>query len=178
MAAPTTIPGTVYIGTLSCGSFTPPAASVSNAAIAAGSSGNYVAAEKLEHMAPGGMGGSIELYGPTTAVAALTKTLGMAKGAGDIVSFGAWIEVVATGADRTITVDLHRSTGGGAYATVLSATVGFTNGSTVRSLVSGTLSSTTFAAGDIFRVVVTVAGAAGAQATGLSVYLGLHEEPA
>ena len=160
-------------GALSAASFTPPASCITDNAVAANAG---VQATKLIHQNPG-VPDCLELFGPTTTVTALTKTLGMAHASGTLVAFGAWIEVVASGADRTITVDLQKSTGGGAYATVLSATAGFTNGSTVRSLVSGTLSSTSYVAGDIFRIVVTVAGAAGAQATGLSAKLIVRESP-
>jgi hypothetical protein len=140
-------------------------------ATAAGISGS-----KVVHQNPGSSTAN-ELFGPTTTVTALTKTLGVARASGTIKDFSAWIEVVASGADRTITVDLQKSTGGGAYATVCSATIGFTNVSTVRSLVAASLSTATFVSGDIFRAVVTVAGAAGAQATGLSVSFLTEENP-
>lgn len=153
------------------GTFSAPASSITNTMIqtAAG-----IDASKVIHRQDWGT----ELYGPTTSVAALTKVLGMAYAACTVVQFGCWIEVVASGADRTITVDLKKSTGAGAYATILSATVGFTNGSAVRTLVLGTLSSTSLVAGDILEAVVTVAGAAGAQATGLSCSLQVNANPA
>lgn len=162
-------------GTISAGVIQLPASSVGNADIEAAAG---IAASKVVHQAPGAQGAAVELFGPTTAVTALTKTLGMAYASGTLVAFTAWIEVVATGADRTVTVDLQKSTGAGAYATVLSATAGFTNASAVRTAVSGTISTTPYVAGDIFRAVVTVAGAAGNQATGLSVRLMLQENPA
>ena len=178
MAAPDTIPGDLVVGgTLSCGRVSLPAGSVANVQISAGATGNYVVAEKLEHQAPGAMGGSVQLFDPTTAVAAVTRTLGMAFGAGTIEGISAWIEVAATGADRTITVDLQRSTGGGAYASVLSTTIGFTNASAIRIAVNGTISGAAYVAGDIFRITVSVAGVAGAQATGLTVRVRVHEEP-
>ena len=178
MAAPDTIPGDLVVGgTFSCARISLPAGSIANVQIAAGATGNYVFAEKLEHQAPGAMGGSIQLFDPATAVAAVTRTLGMAWGVGTIEGISAWIEVAATGADRTITVDLQKSTAGGAYATVLSATIGFTNASAIRTAVNGTISGVNYVAGDILRLVVTVAGVAGAQATGLTVRVRVHEEP-
>lgn len=112
-----------------------------------------------------------ELYGPTTAVAALTKWVAMLTGVGgqQIVDVEAAIAVQATGADRTITVDLQRSTGGGAFATVLSSTIGFTDSTAVRTVQSGVISASTIAEGDILEIIVTVAGSADAQATGLTV---------
>lgn len=178
MASPNTIGDTVVAGSLAItGSFSPPAGSIQDNAVKAGATGNYIQATKTQHQAPGVIGGSVQLFGPTTAVVAVTQTLGMAKGAGTLGNLDAWTEVIATGADRTITVDLQKSTGAGAYATVLSATAGFTNVSPVRTAVAGTFSSTAYVAGDIFRLVVTVAGAAGAQATGLTVRIVTREEP-
>jgi hypothetical protein len=120
----------------------------------------------------------VELYGPTTTVAALTKWLYTAYGSvGEIVTAQAFIAVVASGADRTITVDIQKSTAGGAFATVMAATVGFTNASTVRTAVTGTFSDTSLVPGDVLRAVVTVAGAAGAQAQGLFITLTIRERP-
>lgn len=156
---------------VAAGTSTLPAASVTNAMIAAGA--NVDASKVIARQEWG-----TELFPPTTAVAALTQVLGMAYAGCTLVEFSAWIEVVATGADRTVTVDLKKSTGAGAYATILSATVGFTNASSVRTKVTGTFSSTTLVAGDILEAVVTVAGSAGAQATGLSCSLIVAANPA
>lgn len=101
----------------------------------------------------------------------------IARASGTLKAFEAIIATVATGADRTVTVDLQKSTGSGAFATVLSATIGFTNASAVRTIASGTISGTTFVDGDIFQIVVTVAGAAGNQAQGLLVALNFEENP-
>lgn len=174
MGAPTTVQSDLYVnGSLSSKTFTPPASSITDASIVANAG---IQATKVVHQNPGVATG-VQLFNPTATVTALTQTLGMAHASGTLIGFGAWVEVVATGADRTITVDLKKSTGGGAYATVLSATVGFTNGSTIRTLVSGTISSASYVAGDIFQAVVTVAGSAGAQATGLTLKLIADENP-
>lgn len=175
MAETTRIPGNLHVaGQLSSQTQSYPAGSITDAAIAAGATGAYITRTKVHHQQNIG----VELYGPTTTVAALTKWLHIVRGAAaTIVAFEAAIAVVATGADRTITVDLQKSTGGGAFATVLSATCGFTNGSTVRVPVAGTISSASLVDGDILQTVVTVAGAAGAQATGLTIGLTLAEEP-
>lgn len=162
------IDGDLYVGGgLVAQSFTAPAASIGNTAIAAFAG---ISASKLEHQSTS-LGGCWELFGPLAAITALTQTLGAAYAAGTIVAFQAWIEVDTTGADRTVTVDLQKSTGAGAYTTILSATIGFADGETVRTLKSATLSAAAYVAGDILRAIVTVAGAAGAQATGLSIRL-------
>lgn len=169
MADPVRFPGSVHIvESLQCGSFTGPAGFLRNEQVNAAAA---IGAEKLVHM----VNAEAELFGPTTSIAALTKLIHIGKGAGTIAAFRAFIVTVATGADRTVTVDLQKSTAGGAFATVLSGTVGFTNGSTALTLVSGTLSSTTYVASDLFRVVVTVAGSASAQALGLHASMIAYE---
>lgn len=114
-----------------------------------------------------------------TAIVAATQDLKIVRGAtGTLLSIEAAITgAIATGADRTVTVDLHKSTAAGAFASVLSATIGFTNASTLRTAVAGTISSTSLVDGDILRVVVTVAGAAGNQAQGLVVSVHMRELP-
>lgn len=166
----------VYRGAVSfAGTVSLPSSSVSNTNIVAGSSGNRITADKVVHQQVK----SGELYGPTTTIAALTKDgVHRAYGSGTLVEFAAWIQVAADDASRTVTVDLQKSTSGGAYATVLSSTIGFTNASTVRVALTGTISSTSYVAGDTFRVVVSVAGGSGNQATGLSYALTLTENPA
>jgi hypothetical protein len=113
-------------------------------------------------------------------VVAATYYARIVRGAtGTILGFRAALtETVATGGDRTVTVDLHKSTGGGAFATVLSATIGFTSGSTLYTVGSGTINSPAIQAGDILKIVITVAGAAGNQALGLIVDLDTTETPA
>lgn len=166
----------LYVGTFSAGKASLPAGCVADSQIAAGAPGSYVQATKLIHQDTGAASG-LMLFGPAVTITALTQTLGMARGAGTLVSFGVWIEVQATGADRTVTIDLQKSTGGGAYATVLTATIGLSNATAVRTLVTAALASAAYVAGDIFRAVVSVAGVAGAQAQGLAVQLIVQENP-
>ncbi len=114
-----------------------------------------------------------ELFGPSTEVVSVTKDIHIVRGAtATLVGLQAAIcGTIATGADRTVTVDLQRSTGGGAFATVLSSTIQFTDASTLRTAVSAVISSAGLVAGDILRLVVIVAGSAGNQALGLLVTL-------
>jgi Concanavalin A-like lectin/glucanases superfamily len=119
---------------------------------------------------------AVELFGPTTTIAGLTKLLHTVNGAtATIVHAEAIITVQATGGDRTINVDIQKSTGGGAFATIMSATIAITNATTIRVPVSGTFSNTSLVDGDILQAVVTVAGSAGAQAQGLLLNLWLRE---
>ncbi len=166
------VDGNLYVdGALGAKTFTPPASSIGDAAIAAGAG---VQATKLIHANPTAVQAG-QLFAPATTVVALTQTLGMAHAAGTLQAFGAWIEVQATGSDRTVSVDLQKSTGGGAYATVLSSPVAIDHTTTIRILVTATISSATYVAGDIFRLVVAVSGSASAQATGLGYKLATQE---
>lgn len=162
MAEPTVFPGDVQIkGTLLPTTVTLPASTVTNAMVAAGAA---IAESKVVHM----VNVPTQLFGPSTTITALTQDCYIAKGAGTLTAVRAAINgTIATDVSRTVTVDLQKSTGGGAFATVLSGTVGFTSSSTLRTLVTGTISSASYAAGDLFRWVVTVAGGSGSQAVGL-----------
>lgn len=99
--------------------------------------------------------------------------------AGLLIGFeAAIVETIATGGDRTVDVDLLKSTGAGAFATVLSAVIQFTSGSTLRQVVAATISSAAIQDGDHFKVTTAVAGAAGNQALGISITLKWWEDPA
>lgn len=149
-----------------------PAGTIRNADVSASAA---IAATKLEHQ----FGVSSELFGPAVTVAALTQLLHIVRGAtGTVVGFEAVISVIASDVSRTITVDLQKSTAGGAFATICSATVDFTTSTPVRVPVAATFSSTSLVDGDILQAVVTVAGGSGTQATGLHCTLMLRETAA
>lgn len=118
-----------------------------------------------------------ELFGPATTVTALTKDVHIVRGAtGTLVGFQAAINgAIATGADRTVTVELLKSTGGGSFSTVLSGTIDFTDASVLRTAVSAVISNTSLVAGDLLRITVAVAGAADNQAIGLLTTVTLEE---
>lgn len=149
-----------------------PPGSISNAMISATAG---IEATKLEHQFPI----SVELFGPAVTVTALTKTIYTVRGlTGEVVGFEAWISVVASDVSRTIDVDLQKSTGGGAFSTICSASADFTSSSVVRVPVPATLSSSSLVDGDLLQIVVTVAGASGSQATGLHATVMLREDAA
>lgn len=157
-------------GSLSARSFTPPAGSVANASIEAAAG---IVATKLEHQH------AIHYAQvPGSAIVAATQDVHIVRGAtGDVVA----LEAALTGAladhvSRTVTVDLHKSTGGGSFATVLTSTIGFTSSSTLRTAVAAVVNSAGLVDGDILRIVVTVAGGSGNQAQGLQVTLTIRED--
>lgn len=120
-----------------------------------------------------------ELYAPATAVAAITRVIAGIDGSTGVLEK---FEVAITGtladdASRTIAVDLQKSTGGGAFATVLTGTVNFTNASSLRTFVQGNFANANVVVGDILQVVVTVAGGSGNQAKGLFFNLRFRQMP-
>ena len=111
-------------------------------------------------------------------VAADSIDMFTANGTGVLRKFKAAITTtIATGSDRTVTVDLHLGNAGSAFATVLSSTIGFTNGTVLRTPANGAFSNSAFVANDILRCVITVAGTLLAQAVDMVVTLIYSENP-
>lgn len=119
---------------------------------------------------------SIELFGPSTTIAALTKLLRIARRGGSLVSLQAATSVQATG-DRSVTVDLQKSTGGGAFASVLSSPLSIPQATAVRTAVTGTISTPSFVAGDIFQLVVALGGTTGSYPQGLIASCDVDQHP-
>lgn len=171
MAEPNVLQGDWYFtGTLSPTKFNPPSSSIDNAAIKASAG---IDASKIIHR----HSVNVELFGPAVTITALTKLLHIAHAAGTLVAFKAFLITNPTGADRTVSVDLQKSTAGGAFATVLTTKAEFTDTSVDRTVVAAVIATTAYIAGDLFQVVVTVAGAAGAQALGLHATMMTSENP-
>ena len=135
--------------------------------------GAAIAANKLVHQKTI----SVELFEAATAVAAVDRLISTHNATGTLRAIEGTIVVQATGADRTVDVDLHRSTGGGAFATVLSTKVLITDSTTILVPVPGVISTSAIVAGDVYKLVCTVAGVASAQAKGLVVTLIFDENP-
>lgn len=140
------------------GEFSVPNGSITNAAIKENAA---FAADKLDHR-----------YNPTesqpnTAATAETRVLYRARAAGKVLAFDAGALVAATG-NSTVTVDLQKSTGGAAFATVLTGTVQLTSASAAIVPVVGSLVVTpTYVAGDVFRIVQTISAGTGTLPTGV-----------
>lgn len=113
---------------------------------------------------------------PGVNIAAATQLAAILRAAGTIEA----IEVAITGAasgDRTATVDLQKSTGGGAFATVLSSVVTINSSTVVRTPAAGVVSSNTLADGDILELIVATGGSSGTQPQGLIVTVTWRENP-
>lgn len=174
MANPSTLAGDVYVlGTLSAQSLRAPSGSIANAAIASGSPGSCVAASKLQHQFP------VRLdQAAGTAATSETRLVHICQGAGLPVAVRAVAAVAPTGGDKQVSIDVKRSTGGAAFATILTAPIVLDSSCVDRTPVLGLLDSVTLAAGDVIEIAMTVSGATGSQAQGVCIELFIAEDPA
>jgi hypothetical protein len=85
-------------------------------------------------------------------------------------------ETILTG-DRTVSITLNKSTGGAAFASVLSGTFQFANGDSLLVKKAATLSDSAFIAGDVYELAITTAGSTGTQPAGISVEVDRYEAP-
>lgn len=79
------------------------------------------------------------------------------------------VEVAPAGGDLTVTVDVLKSTGGGAFASILTAPEVVDSSNTDLVFVNVAISDTSIVAGDILKTTATVGGSTGTQAQGLVV---------
>jgi hypothetical protein len=108
-------------------------------------------------------------------VAAATTPIHAAYKAGTVVGFRVAILTAPTGGDKAFTVDLKKSTGGGAFASILSAVVTIDSSKANNTTYSATISSGSYSAGDILQVVVAASGSTGSQGQGVIAEAILHE---
>lgn len=150
-------------GSFTCESFNCPDGALDNAAIVAGAA---IDASKVNHRIH-----KTHVTAPGTAVTAATSLVHVATVAGVLTSVKAVCVVAPTTTD-TVTIDVKKSTAGGAFATVLSGTIVLDNANTNLVVENGSIASDDYVANDIFEVVVTVSGTS---AQGLIVSLCFEE---
>ena len=153
-------------GTLSAERFLPPAGSIADAGVQANAD---IQDTKVRHR-------NAFNLSQTGAVVAATQYLQIQRFTGSVLAIEAMItETIATGADRTVTIDLAKSTAGGAFASILTSTIVFNNVSVLRTITEGVINTSGLVDGDVLRLTVAVAGAAGNQALGLVVTVTTRE---
>jgi len=111
-------------------------------------------------------------------VASETRPVYTAIAGGTIIDLQVAPITAPTGGDLQYTVDLQKSTAGGAFATVLSSVVTCSSSSTDRTVQSGTISSAAFVATDVLQIVITASGSSGTQGTGVNVTVNVDQTPA
>lgn len=108
------------------------------------------------------------------AVGTATWPLASLVGATTIISIKAFLEVACTGGD-TVTVDIKKSTAGGAWATILTSVLTLAAADpAARTLKTASLLTSALAANDLLQIVVTVTGTT---AQGLCVTIEHHMNP-
>lgn len=152
------IPADVSItGSLSLGgTLGIPAGAVSDTQIAAAAS---IDADKLEHLHK--VGSDFGVAADAAPAADTEKIVFVASGTATIRTFKALL--IDTGTTTDVKFDLQKAPAGSTtFATVLSATVDFTNSDTDNTTKSGTISSASLVAGDVLQVVMDYTSATGA----------------
>lgn len=162
----------VYVRTLTCGSFSPPASSVGNTAIKAGSAGDYLDPSKSGHQHEP----ALDLNGSSTATAAaVRRILHVVRGAtATLVEFGVGAVTAATG-NATATLDLKKN-----GSSILTATITLDNGAAAFEVVNPSgYSSTSLVQGDVLEAQITAVNAGtGALPAGVFAFATVREDPA
>jgi len=153
------------------GNFYAPAGSIDNTAFST-SSTKRLAATKADHQKhiTWRVGD-----GFASAVAVTDEIIHIAQGAGTIIAAYVRNEAAPTGGDKDYTVDILKAVdASGTYATILSSAIASPADNTVG---SGTLSTTTFAQYDSFKLDINATGSTGTNGVGVTVCLILNEAP-
>lgn len=150
----------------------PSAASVNDAAVVAGAN---IQATKLVHQyaprvdqAPG--------VNVASATDLIHQVFASGTGVSTVAGFEATIITAITGND-TVTVDLQRSTGGGAFATVLTAPITINSATPAKTPQAASIASASLNNGDLLQVVVTYTHNTGTPPQGLIAQAFLRENP-
>ena len=116
---------------------------------------------------------------PGADVVAQAEIVHVAARAGVVASIEAAVDAAPTGGDKAVTIDIKKSTGGAAWASILTAAIVINAATSSRVAVAGVIDAAkaAYAAGDLFEVVATVSGATGDQAQGLAVTVFFEERP-
>jgi len=111
-------------------------------------------------------------------VAAAVELVHIARGAGELLAVSVVADAVPAGGDKEVSVEVKKSTGGAAFATLLDSAVTLSSSDTDRTVKDATVaSSNDYAADDVISIEVSVSGSTGSQAQGLCVTAWVRENP-
>ena len=160
-------------GNLTCNSMTIPAGTLTNAMVNANAA---IAASKVVHRFPI----SYSQIGGTDVTAATVPIHIVSGQTATIESLSIMPLAAPSGGNKQITVDLKKSTGGGAYTSVLSGGTAYaiTTSATSLAVYTATVATTALVVGDTLELVVTPSGSTGTQCQGLVCTVRLSEDPA
>lgn len=146
-----------------------PDGGVTNAKVAAGAK---IDQSKLQHQH------RIPYTQPNTAATSVTIPIWRIFGAtATLLELAVGSLTVAVGA-ATVTVDLQKSTSGGAFASVLTSVVTLDTGNTARVAELAAIATAGGVAEDLYQLVITATAGGGTLPTGLFVFLTLKEDAA
>lgn len=118
------------------------------------------------------------IFPATTAIAAGTFPFFICNAeTSEIVDFDVAVFTAATSGDRTVTIDVHKSTGGAAFASIMSSTILLEDTNAARVPVSGVISDVDLIEGDILAAVITLGGSSGSYPLGLLASLTVRDRP-
>jgi hypothetical protein len=163
MGNPGTWPGDLYVrGNLAAQSFSPPAGSITDAAIVALAG---ISASKLRHQ-------HRKLFSqPNTTATTETRVLHIVVGAtGTVTSFSAGSIVANIGA-ATVTANLMKN-----GVSILTGAITLNNANTAYVPSAGVIASAGVVAGDVLSVVLTATAGGGTLATGVFAQVSLDED--
>lgn len=152
------------------GQFAAPSGVITNAMIAAGAG---IEASKVVHRFP-----LTYAQADGASVADATQTLYVAAAAGTVKSVEVGLGGAAAVGAATVDVDILKSTGGGAFASMLSAAITVDSSTVIRTSEVGTISSGSYADGDILQVSVDATAGGGTLPQGIVVTVICEENPA
>lgn len=112
-----------------------------------------------------------------STVAAYEWGFNIARGNGTIRSIEAVILTTLPTGDRTVSVDLKRSTSAGALASILSAAISLSSANTLRVPAAGTINTSAVQDNDFWQVVLTLGGTTGNYPVDLLITVEWEEAP-
>jgi hypothetical protein len=158
----TKVDGNLHVtGTLTAGDFTPPASSITNAAIEAGAG---IAASKVQHQHQ-------PVYSTSGTVATSTVVLYVVRGATCTVEEVYTGSVAKAVGDSTVTVDVKKN-----GTTILSGVVTLDSGNSNYVPEDGTVSVTSGVVDDVYTAVITATVGTGTLPTGFYVGMQVRED--
>ena len=111
-------------------------------------------------------------------VVAASSYVYTAAAAGKLSGVDVFVDTPPAGGDKGYTLDVKKSTAGGAFTTVLSSLVTVNSSTSLRSVVAAVIASVAYVGGDSFKVDVALIGSTGSRGQGVLVTLTFDEEAA
>ena len=110
-------------------------------------------------------------------VASATEVVHIFRSTSTIVSVDVIPDTAPTGGDKEYTVDVKKSTGAGAWASILTGVITVDSGSTDRTVQAGVLSDSDAIDNDALQIVIAASGSTGSQGQGVCVVINTREQP-